>query len=492
MDNINGQVLIDALVNPIFATEFCNIMNEMLRSGQIPDDWKISTIVPIEKVKNAKKAEDFRPINMLPVYEKILEITVKNQINKFLNSNKVLIEEQAGFRNNFSCESALNKVLSDWKSAIEEKKIVLCVFLNFKRAFETIDREILLKKLELYGFGPDVLKFFSNYLSCRKQLTKFKKTFSNEKICDIGLPQGSVLSPLLFILYVNDVTNVVMHSSVNLFADDTLLYVVADSLEEATLKMNEDLEKLNGWLNFNKLALNVNKTKAMIISLKSNLDTENNIVKISNEQIDYVDDFKYLGFWLDKRLDFNKHLDYIEKKMLGKYHMLKNISRKLNANNLDMLYKSLISPHIDYCSSVLFLFNDSQMEKLQKIQNRMMRLILKAPWDTHIADMLNRLGWLSIKQRIYFNTMKFIYKIENDLETPEYLKKNLVKRKEVTNHNLRRKSAYCLPNFLMATSRNSLNYKGIKLYNEFKEIHGHITNMNQFCKACVLFIREKV
>lgn len=244
IDNINGKVLNDAILNPIFATEFCNLINEILVTGQVPKDWKISTIVPIEKVNKAQKAVDFRPINMLPVYEKILEIVAKDQLVEFCDENKILIKEQAGFRSNHSCETSINKVISGWKSDIDDSKVIVCVFLDFKRAFETIDRDILLKKLEIYGISQNSLKIFKSYLSDRKQQTKFNGFFSTQEGCDIGLPQGSVLSPLLFILYVNDVINVIKNCSINLFADDTLLYCAADSLEEAVIKVNEDLGKI--------------------------------------------------------------------------------------------------------------------------------------------------------------------------------------------------------------------------------------------------------
>ncbi len=398
IDNLNGRVLNDAIENPLFAIEFCKLINEILISGKIPTKWKVSTIVPIEKVKNTSNAAEFRPINMLPVYEKVLEIIMKNQIITFMTDSKVLIEEQAGFRSNFSCETSLNKVLNEWKLEIEKDKFIAAVFLDFKRAFETVDRKIMLKKLEIYGFSKEALDLLENYLSNRKQQTKFNDEISSQCSCDIGLPQGSVLSPLLFILYVNDMLNVVPNCNVNLFADDTLLWIAGDKLEESVKAMNIELQKINEWLSFNKLALNISKTKAMIITMRQFADLQNNHIKIGGDVLEYVENFKYLGVYIDNKLDFNKFCDFIENKMLQKYHMLKRISKKLTSKSLILLYNSLIAPHINYCSTVLFLFNEGQLERLQKIQNRIMRLILHAPWDTHINTMLDNLKWLSVKQ----------------------------------------------------------------------------------------------
>jgi hypothetical protein len=415
-----------------------------------------------------------------------LELATNNQTNKFMYLTSISIENQAVFRNHHSRESSLNKVLNTWKIAIEEEKVILCVFLGFKRTSETVDRAKVLKNLELHGFVLDVPAVLKSYLMDQKRQGKFDKSWqSNEQFCAIRFPQKSVLSPLLFTLSVSDVSNVLIKSSINLFANDTLLWVMADSLEEASGKMNQDLAILNDWLNLNKLAVNASKTKAMIISLKSSPDTKKNIVKVVDDQVDYVEEFKYLGVWLDRCLDFNKHLEYLERKMLGKYHLLKRVSQQLDTINQDLLYKSLITPQIDPNSSILFLCNDSQLERLQRIQNRMMRLILRVPWNTRTSDMLNRLGWLSIKQRIYFNTMKFIYKIEEELDAPGYLKMIRIEREDASMHYPRERGA-------PAKSQNPLNCKALKLYNDFNKIYGHIGNMKLFWKTCLLFVKEKV
>ena len=161
----------------------------------------------------------------------------------------------------------------------------------------------------------------------------------------------------------------------------------------------------------------------MVISSKREVPKDK-LVSISGDEIEYGPTYKYLGVWLDEKLDFNVFASELYNKMLSKYHMLKKVSHKLNRQTLSLLHKSLIMPSVDYCSSVLFNFNESQLQKLQKVQNRMMRLILRAGWDTHIIDMQKELGWLSIKQRVTHNTLKFLYKIENE-EVPNYLKSGL-------------------------------------------------------------------
>lgn len=304
----------------------------------------------------------------------------------------------------------------------------------------------------------------------------------------LGVPQGSVLSCLLFILYLNDVVFVLVHCMISIFADDKLLWVTGDTLEECVTKINEDLDRLKHWLDFNKLSLNVNKTKAMIITRKKNINKIENPVLIAGEKLEFVENFKYLGVWLDEKLNFNQHVRQLSNKINAKFYTLKTISGKLNRATKCLIYTAIVQPNIDFCSSILLSLNESQFATLQKIQNRFMRLILHAKWDTHIKDMLTKLNWMSIKQRVVFNTMKFLYKIEHE-ELPEYLKCQLTKKKEKTNYNLRRRSEYLVPNFLNQSQQASLFYKGLQIYNDFK-FKNQPKNKSDFDRKLKIYVKE--
>jgi hypothetical protein len=488
-DNINGKVLVDCCESSEFVSAFTNLLNCSFIDGVVPKNWKISTVIPINKVENALNAEDFRPINMLPVYEKSMEMIVKSQLLLFIKSNHILHESQSGFRENHSCETAINFVLSEWKDYTENKKLIIAVFLDFKRAFETINRDLLVEKLYNCGFDDTAVKWFKNYLTDRKQQTKIGNIISNMTDCTTGVPQGSILGPLLFIIYINDMIKIVKNCKLKLFADDSLLYVECNDVNEGILKLNEDLTTIYAYLCFNKLSLNVKKTKAMIIG--RNTITPMDILKINNEAIEFVEEIKYLGIIIDKKLDFNSHLDYVCKKINKKYHMLRRLKMKLTTESMIILYNSLIGPHIDYCSTILFLLNDTQLKKIQKIQNKIMRLILNVRWDTHIREMVYTLQWQTIKQRIYFNTIKFLYKIDHE-KMPGYMKRKLTKRKSLHNYDLRRKSDFNRPDYLTKNAQNSLFYKGLTIYNKFKnEYKNNITDFNDFKRKCSNFVKNQ-
>jgi hypothetical protein len=418
INNLNLNVIIDSF--DVVGACFLDIINSSLQTGMVPEKWKKSTIVPIQKVSGTKKCEEFRPINILPAYEKVLESVVKTQLMNYLERNKILIDEQSGFRSTHSCETSLNLTLSAWKEMIEDNKIIVAVFLDFKRAFETIDRELLLRKMEQYGIKGAELSWFRSYLSNRSQETKFYEKISDAINVQLGVPQGSVLGPLLFILYINDIKNVLRYSKLNLFADDTLLYIAADTLDEAVNRMNDDLVSLFQWLAWNKLKLNVQKTKYMVITFKKNVPVDLFKVKIGDNDLECVKHMKYLGVVIDDKLKFNKNMEMLQKKISKKINFIRRLSSKLSKYSKITLYKAIILPHLDYCSSILFLANNSELSYLQKLQNRMMRTILRSRLDTPIRNMLETLNFLSVRQRVTYNTMVLLYKMEKNL-LPDYL-----------------------------------------------------------------------
>lgn len=206
------------------------IINDSFTTGIFPTLWKESTVHPIPKVNNAKTAEQFRGINTLPIHEKIIESCVYRRLIDHIDKNNILMERQSGFRAKHSCETALNLIIDEWKLAMAKNKAVVAVFLDFKRAFETIDREILLSKLYYMGIRGTSHDWFKSYLERRTQRVKIDENTSDAKVINSGIPQGSALSAILFILYINDIDKILpIHCNLSLLADDTLMTATADT-----------------------------------------------------------------------------------------------------------------------------------------------------------------------------------------------------------------------------------------------------------------------
>lgn len=493
IDGINRTVMMDAMKNQIFSANFTELINQSLNQAKVPKSWKISTVIPIPKTIKPTTPEELRPINMLPPYEAIMERVIKNQLINHINKNNILVDQQSGFRELHSCETALNLMLDNWKSEINDNKVVVSVFLDFKRAFETIDRKILLKKLNKYGVQGRELEWFTNYLEGRQQYTKIDNYVSKPMPNNLGVPQGSILGPLLFILYINDIVEVIKNCQVNMFADDTLITTSAPTLIEAVQKVNEDLENLRKWLMFHKLSLNISKTKYMVMSIRTKIECEENI-KVDNQIIERVKQYKYLGVVIDENLNFNDHLDYIAKKMNKKLGLFNRIKDKLPLETKIIFYESIVAPHIDYCSSVFFIMNQSQIYRLQKIQNRFMRAILRAESRTHIREMLEVLEWKSINQRINFNVLKLLFRLENG-DLPNYLDSILCTNREVHNYKTRN-THFRLPLYSKSFSQRSLGYNGVKLYNSLSNFYtlGELRELkyDNFLNLLNIFIKDNI
>lgn len=450
----------------VIKEEFANIINSSLREGICPESWKTSMIIPIPKIDKAKKASEYRPINMLPIFEKVLELVVKEQLEMYLESNGIITEHQSGFRKYYSCETAIQTVIDEWKLIISEGKMVGVIFVDLKRAFETINRERLLEKMYYYGIRGMALEWFKSYLNNRKQQVRFNHTWSKLLTTEYGVPQGSVLGPLLFIVYINDIIEICPEEcNIKMFADDTLIYVSGESSADIEVKMNTVFNIIERWMNVNKLKMNASKTKYMIVrGIRKELRGNIILKCLDGTEIERVETMKYLGIIIDDKLRFQDQCNYMLKKIGKKTSFLNRVGNYISVYTRCIIYKTIIAPHFEYCATLLISMGETQITQLQKVQNRAMRVILQCDRYTKVEDMLEALQFMSVRQRLQYNTCIFIFKILNGL-----LPNQLGDRLEIVGDEgarVTRQAGNIELQFRKTKSaQKSLFYEGIKMYN---------------------------
>ena len=352
LDNISVRLL--KLSAPTTINSLAYIINLVICKGIIPADWKSARISAIHKNDSKLDLNNYRPISVLPVIAKVFEKVVFDQTYNFLNNNDLLSKEQSGFRHLHSTLTAMLDATDEWYTNIDNGLINAILFVDLKKAFDTIDHEILLGKLNRYGFSSETVELFRNNLSGRTQITVINNVPSGSCKITCGVPQGYILGPLLFLLYINDLPKCQLVSNGRLFADDTNLTYADDDLNKIISVLNDDLKILQNWLNMNKLSLNVMKTKYMFVASRQRLSNvpEQLDISISGNEIKRVKSYKCLGLELDEGLTWESHVSAIVSKVSKVIGVLRRLKPFLPLSALVLIYNYLIQPYFDYCSVI--------------------------------------------------------------------------------------------------------------------------------------------
>lgn len=490
-NDINVQTL--KLVWETHSDLVLNLINKSLDLGFVPSRWKISTITPIQKIKNSIKAEDLRPVNTLPVYEQILERVVKEYLEQFLEKNNIINQNQSGFIKKHSCESALQDSFIEWRHNLDQGLMVGLVCIDLRKAFETLNIDILINKLYNIGLRDTVLNWFKSYLYGRKQKVKFDNVLSEEQEIKYGVPQGSILGPLLFLIYINDLVDIFegLEIKCKLFADDIMLFFSSNNISLIEKVLNEALKRLLNWLNNNQMKINISKTVFMVIRDRRSKLYGKCEINVKNEKIKEVTETKYLGIIIDNALNFDSNANYVAKKIAKKINVLYRLNHNVSNYTKCILYKSIVLPHFDYCSSVMINYSQNKLDIFQKLQNRAMRVILGVNKYTSVAKMLETLGWLSIKQRMMYNLGIFVYKMVNSF-FPAYLCDRIQPNSVRNYYNTRNNNLINIVNTRTKSAEKTITYLGYNFFNDLpNEIQSQAT-IPAFKRLLVTWIKTNI
>ena len=360
----------DLIINSL-----CKIISNSFSSGIFPDALKISKVIPIHKGNSSEELNNYRPISLLSVFDKIIEKLVHKMLYNFLVENDVLYKNQFGFRKNNSTTFALLQITEKIKETIDNKKYGCGIFIDLRKAFDTVNHKILLKKLEHYGIRDQAFDWFESYLSDRKQYVFLNGESSEIKNTTCGVPQGSVLGPLLFLIYINDLPNISKVLDFYLFADDTNIYYEAESPEKLESIINKELKQLHTWLIVNRLSLNIEKTNFVVFHPYNKPLRHKITLKIQKKAISEKNHVKYLGIMIDSGLIWQEHIDTITQKISRSIGLLYKIRAFINQKTIIMLYYSLIFSHLNYAIEIWGSAHNIYLNRILILQKRAVRMI---------------------------------------------------------------------------------------------------------------------
>jgi hypothetical protein len=399
----------------------------------------------------------------------IFERHVSIHLKEHLESNNLLYSRQSGFRENHSCETALTKILDDWITAIDQNKIVGTVFLDFSKAFDLVNHSILLQKLKSFHLNKSTISWFASYLDDRKQQVQISGKLSDLVPVQSGVPQGSVLGPLLFLIYANDFPKALKNTISDNFADDSTISTCNTSIDCVINSLNSDLDNVKTWCDQNNMVVNTSKTHAMFISSgrkSGHLYENTSLIHYQSESIQCQTQHKLLGITIDSKLSWNIQVDMVLKKCNSLLYLLSRIKSFLSIPSRKLFFNAYVLPHIDYCCIIWGNCNKSLEERVVLFQKRAARLILDKPFDHPSSELFSELNWMRFPERVHFKKALLMYKIFHDL-APDYLKDSFVTTSSIHTRDLRSASNQQLyiprPNTEMF--KKSFTYSGSHIWN---------------------------
>ena len=413
-DNISAHMLKKTALS--ITEAITTLFNISITLGELPDEWKVSHITPIPKPGDHSNPSNYRPISLLSILSKLLEKHVANLLTKHIQSHSPLSSHQWGFSRGKSTTGALLTAVDHWLRLLEEGVDICAVFLDYRKAFDTVPHRNLLEKLKFLGVNSYLLKWLTHYLCKRYQAVCVNGSTSDKLPVVSGVPQGSVLGPVLFIIYVNDITCIpLMEGNMSLFADDIMLYrPVRNATDYAILQ--SDIDKISVWTESNYLQFNAQKCKYMTISRKQYSCSYSDslpALSVNGVALEKVDNYKHLGIWITSTLSWYKQVSEVCRKARQKVGILfRKYYQHASTSTLLQLYLSCIRPDLEYAVAVWSPHQKCLINSLEAVQKFALRVCSKQ-WDANYHTLLARYNIPSLFNRRQLLRLCFLFNVLN-------------------------------------------------------------------------------
>ena len=409
-DGISNEIL--KCCSPIVEPFLVDIFNKSIDQGVFPSSLKLTKVIPLYKKGDYSNPENYRPISLLSSLSKVYEHLLFERMVVFCKKNEILSSKQFGFREKMSCINAIISVTEYMRDEIDKKSTGQACFIDLKKAFDTLDHSILLDKIEKYGFRGKVLQILESYLHGRRQYTIINGMESQVNLLSTGVPQGSVLGPLLFLIYINDIEKCVENSQLAMFADDTTVIKAGKRVDNLIRK---DVDCMFKWFCSNKLTVNIDKCESICFGLG-----KPEKVEIDGQQVEYKNACKYLGVYIDKNLKFRDHIDYVVKKLNIFCGLIYRVRHLYPKNCLLLFYNSFAKSIIMYGILVYGSAAKTNLVKIEKAQRRILRAIFFMQRTDSLSEIFTKEGVLTVFELFLVELIKELFK-QIRLESPSQL-----------------------------------------------------------------------
>ena len=491
LDPLPSNILFEHI--DLFIDCITSIVNDSLINGLMPVCYRKAVISPLLKKPNldVNELKNYRPVSNLPFLSKIIEKAVALQLNDHLSKNNLFEQHQSAYRKCHNTETALVKISNDLLLSADNKDVSILVLLDLSAAFDTIDHCILLNRLkDSFGLDGPVLNWLKSYLSERKQCVKIHNHFSSELPLPFGVPQGSVLGPLLYTLYTVPLGCIIKkhNLSYHFYADDSQLYlsVKPTNINDLVFSLENCISEVKDWMSKNKLKLNDEKTEVVLVNPKK-YDVNISSLKIGDEDIIFSDKAKNLGVFLDKDLTMNFHIINLSKAIYLEIRKLKHISKFVSESCLKTLAASFILSRLDYCNALYKNSNKYQINQIQKLQNFAAKVVLSKSIYEHVTPCLIELHWLPVLFRVNYKIATLTFKCLHGL-APTYLS-DLIEEYH-PNRNLRSSSQKLLKKKIVKfekLGKKSFSYSAPEVWNSLPFSLRNETSLEVFKKNLKTF-----
>ena len=482
-DDLDSKII--KISAPFISESLTYIYNLCIDKCYYPQAFKDAKVLPLLKSGDPRDPSNYRPISILSILSKPLEKHLRQNLQSHFTRYSLFHPNQSGFMKNHSCQTALTNLIEQWHANINNNILSGAVFADFTKAFDVINHTLLLRKLNLYGLSPEAIKLLLSFLFNRRQVVLQGSETSSLMLLKHGVPQGSVLGPILFSIYINDLP-LYISSPVELFADDTTIHNQGKTLHALSSHLQQDIDKLTLWADLNHMSLHAQKSKSMLVTTRQKRQNLNKslTLKVGDRFLEEVTSHKLLGIILDNNLSWAHHVSGLCKKISKKVFQLNRIKHFLDKHTRKLFFHAYIQPDIDFASTCWDGASSACLKPLESLFRRSIKIINNKSSPLLVSDYKD-LKILPFRLRCLFNKAVFMYKIMKQI-APSYL----TKRFKVIRG--RHKDIIFIPRPRIDLFMSSLAFSGAKLWNTAPKLIKNSNTLSSFKMAYIKHLSKQL